>query len=154
MKQIRTFFVVLFFPLFLFCSFGCHPDKHFPIEPHIEYNSFLKYAHDSADLVIKFTDGDGDLGIDEGDSQQFCLFMNYYYFNSVSNAWEKDTTSAGAINYRFPRLDQPGKNKGLEGDIIVHLYPPMPAVDFKFEVYVIDRANHRSNTIMTPALNF
>jgi hypothetical protein len=145
---------LLVLAFFLVLLSACHPDKHFPIEPYIEYGSFTKYADDSADLMIRFTDGDGDLGLNENDPQDFCFFANYYYFNSVTNLWEKDTSLAGALNFSFPRLDQPGKHKGLEGEIIVHLYAPLPAVDFKFEIYVVDRANHASNRIMTPVLNF
>ena len=43
--------------------FACVKKKTYSQNPEIEYKSFTPFTGDSADMVIGFSDGDGDIGI-------------------------------------------------------------------------------------------
>jgi hypothetical protein len=48
---------------------SCKKDKNsFPIEPVLEYKSFEAYSKYEAFMVLKFTDGDGDIGLKTSDT--------------------------------------------------------------------------------------
>src|SRR5687768_5933701 len=60
---------------------SCVKEEQFPIEPHVTYKSFTTNTDGSATLVLEFTDGDGDIGI-EPDEQGTNLYLYYYYKNA------------------------------------------------------------------------
>jgi hypothetical protein len=45
--------------------YACVKKNSYPTLPEIEYKDFFPYVGDSADLQVKFTDGDGDIGVSE-----------------------------------------------------------------------------------------
>lgn len=169
----RLVFAAFFaaFAAILFLSPGCRKDEKFPVIPHIEFLEFVKYGNDSADFRISFTDGDGDLGLDQGDTlppfdsasgNAENIYMLYYQKDTLTGQWVTYELSPSdtivnllTYNYRIPRIDPQGQNKSLEGEIIVHMYPPFNVQNpFKYEVYIKDRALHQSNKIVSPELNF
>ncbi|MEO0404330.1 MAG: hypothetical protein AAF193_05625, partial [Bacteroidota bacterium] len=65
MKQ-RNALVVLFFG-FAIAMVSCLKDNSFPPEPEITFKSFVVTDGDAV-LSIDFTDGDGDIGLNQGDT--------------------------------------------------------------------------------------
>ena len=59
---------------------SCKKDKNsFPIEPVLEYKSFEAYSKYEAFMVLKFTDGDGDIGLKTSDTTGIYDKSSPYY---------------------------------------------------------------------------
>ncbi|HEX2616533.1 MAG TPA: hypothetical protein VHL57_03270, partial [Flavobacteriales bacterium] len=123
----------------------------------ITFKEFKQFA-DSASVVISFTDGDGDIGLDQSDTLgDFApghlffhnLFVDYYQWQN--GAWVlQDFTLP--LYYRIPVITPTGQNKALEGDIAVALkpYPVLPGSEgdsIRLNVRIADRALHMSNEV-------
>lgn len=156
MKE-NTGFIILLSLIFLLHS--CINAPEYPIEPVIEYQGVSKNLilqdnlnTDSLFLFISFTDGDGDLGHQAGDTTR--------------NVYIKDLRT-GNIQDRFktPYIPEEGIGNGITGDIQLLLYttcclfpenippcsepPQYPFDTIIYEVYIRDRAGHISNSIQT-----
>lgn len=154
----------LFFLTLLLGSFfmGCLKPQEFPIEPYVEFQSFTPMS-DSGELVVFFTDGDGDVGLSESDTTgQFSSTQKYHhnlfveYFEKVNGQWEAGKDLLGndiVFLYRVPVLTPSGKNKALKGKIKVTMEPtyynPLSANSdtIKYRVMLVDRALHESNVV-------
>lgn len=166
MKQLS--YLVLF--IILASGAGCIKEKKFPPEPIIEFQDFINYISprstiDSADCIIKFTDGDGDVGMVEGDTiSPPNLRMRYLYKNLTDGKfYPMDAIDSTTVldtlffDYRIPNLTPDGQYKALDGTIKAKLrtspvfYPGHKVV--KFEIFIRDRAGHKSNVIMTNEIN-
>jgi hypothetical protein len=144
--------------------------------PKITFNGYD--VHDSIDpsydkyhnitLHIGFTDGDGDLGLDKSDSfppfdsksrYYFDIYVNYYelirgkfiQIDSKYPLWSGDTVN---YNGRFPSLTPVGKHKSIQGEMSYTLYGVRPRAgdQVKFEIWVYDRALHKSNVVESPGI--
>lgn len=145
----------------LLTAAGCLKREEFPVEPSIAYKSFTQFG-DSASLVISFTDGDGDIGLDESDNQPpFDVGSDYYYnlfcdYEELRNGVWTPVSLALPLHYRIPRITPTGQNKTLEGEIAVALaWPIVPdnVVDtVRFQVRLIDRALRSSQQVATEAI--
>lgn len=145
----------------LLAAGGCLKREEFPAEPSIAYKSFTQYG-DSASLVISFTDGDGDIGLDESDNQPpFDVGSDYYYnlfcdYEELRNGVWTPVSLALPLRYRIPRITPTGQNKTLEGEIAVALaWPIVPdnAVDtVRFQLRLFDRALRSSQQVATEAI--
>src|SRR5438067_1186723 len=81
--------------------YACVKKKTFSQSPEIEYKSFTPFTGDSADMVIGFSDGDGDIGNKTGDTTKN-LYMIYYYkdtitqkFRAFYDPFQNDTSRTG-----------------------------------------------------------
>ncbi|MBK9177315.1 MAG: hypothetical protein IPM46_13480 [Flavobacteriales bacterium] len=139
---------------------GCVKRDSFPPEPTLKFKSFTQFG-DSASLVVLFTDGDGDIGLDDSDNQPpfntgsdyyYNLFLEYEEYRSVTASWVP-ISLALPLRYRIPRITPTGQNKALEGEIAVALaWPIIPdnVVDtVRFQVRLVDRALRESNRVPT-----
>ena len=140
---------------------GCVPKEKFPEQPLITYKSFEQLGN-SAKLTISFTDGDGDLGLDQQDDQPpFDSASTYYHnfflvYEELQNGeWVRPDLLL-ENNYRIPRITPSGQNKTLQGDIAVDLFWPInpgsPYDTVRFEVMIVDRALNESNRVYTDAI--
>ncbi|MGZ4047826.1 MAG: hypothetical protein ACXVPU_05085 [Bacteroidia bacterium] len=143
------------------CFSSCQKEKQTSSVPHIEFLSYKKYSNDSADCIISFTDGDGDIGIESSDLiSENDMFMKYLYkdtldgifkpFDSVDSTFVMDTLF---YSYRIPYLKNEGQNKSLQGTIKAKLralpiYQPQHKT-VKFEIRIKDRAGNYSNIVST-----
>ncbi len=137
---------------------SCLKTEEFPKEPHIAFKSYEQHA-DSARLTISFTDGDGDIGLDQGDtlapfnpgSQWYHnFFVDYYKKQGVEWVLQQFMLP---LYYRIPVITPTGQNKALQGDISVKIasqvLPQVPGDTVRFSVRIADRALHESNTVYT-----
>ncbi|MCB0794219.1 MAG: hypothetical protein KDB88_05735 [Flavobacteriales bacterium] len=139
---------------------GCLKSEEFPNEPRIEFLSFERTG-DSAVVTISFTDGDGDIGLAEGDTfppydeppYDKNLYLEYEEFEE--GAWVPVQLGVSSlIGYRIPVITPTGQNKTLEGEIAIRLQPfvlfHQPDADtIRYGIRLFDRALNESNKVYT-----
>ena len=169
MKQNRHFF-------YAFAAFGllfssCLKDsRNIPTTPAIEFSDFVKLPGDSADFIITFKDGDGNIGLGPQDtSGQYSIKSNggeyyynlhmIYYFKDVDGKFKRffnvNTNDSQRITARIPDITPTGQNKILDGTIKFRIDPPywFPThTTIKFDAYIYDRDLNKSNVITTPEI--
>ncbi len=157
----KTYKVILFASVIITILItSCAKEKSFPPEPKIEFLHYVKYANDSADCIISFKDGDGDIGIEQGDTiSKDDFVMKYLYKGTDGNFHPFDIVDTTAVmdtlfySYRIPYLTPDGQYKALDGEIKAKLRVPPIYVPghtiVKFEIYIRDRAGHMSNRVQT-----
>ena len=162
MKQI--FYFLIFITAIV--STGCIKEKQFPPQPIIEFQEFISYvgnhnAVDSADCIIKFTDGDGDVGLAKEDTiSPPNLRLKYLYKNPVDGKfYPMDAVDSTTVldtlffDYRIPNITPDGQYKALDGIIKAKFrtspvfFPGHKVV--KFEITLSDRAGNKSNKVST-----
>jgi hypothetical protein len=139
--------------------FSCVKPPDYPIEPAIELIGISSDTmvqgnrnNDSILLVISFTDGDGDIG-------------NEMDFDVVVRDLRDDFITD---RFRLPVVPAPGSNNGISGEITLTIYttccvyangqPPctpseqFPTDKVQYEIHILDRAGHQSNSIQTPPI--
>lgn len=157
MKSLKYISVIALMSVSILPS--CVKEKDFPVTPAIKFLYYSPYTNDSADCVISFKDGDGDIGILAGDATSPNDFkMKYLYKDTTDGLFKPfDRTPADTIfdtlfyDYRVPDLMPEGQYKALDGEIRAKLraaplyYPTHKTI--KFEITLRDRAGHLSNTV-------
>lgn len=154
---------------------ACQKPVEYPIEPHIAYEGFTYLFNAdstfSGEGIVSFsyTDGDGDLGLDDGDTLPPFGINDTYYYNMVIDylkyvngafvkmpllSWNPQTQSYDTVSFnaRFHRLRDNDDPKAISGVMEYTLpvqNPLSPNDTIKFEIRVIDRALHESNVIQT-----
>ncbi len=142
------------------CLFACVKKKSFSQSPEIEFKSFTPYGtSDTADLVIGFSDGDGDIGKEKEDKANN-LFMTYYYFNTDSNRFTAFYSSLINDTLRLPyTIRKPiddYNGKPISGEVAVKINGYRASKThkrIKYVLYILDNGNHQSNLLSTPELN-
>lgn len=110
-------------------------------------------------LAIEFTDGDGDIGIqqpnsgDVPDSLKYNLFLSLYELKN--NQEVKIEGPEGELNFRVPYIERIGQNKTLKGTIYVDIeYKTIDYDTIFYTFQLIDRSFKRSNTDTTSLIIF
>lgn len=156
-----SFLKYLFFLIALSLSiFSCVKKKSYPTIPEIEYKAFYPFQDDSADIQVKFTDGDGDIGVAEGDSTK-TLWINYYYKDTITNKYvgyyrpfNNDTLKTG---YILKAPSDAYNGKPISGEISVRLQQVRHSKkikNIKYVIYLFDANGNKSNVITTPEFIF
>jgi hypothetical protein len=137
---------------------SCVKKKEYSDEPEIGYKDFVLNEDGSADMVLTFSDGDGDVGRDPGDAT-INLYSTYYYkdtitgnFTAFYDQFTLDTTRNN-FTVRMPVSDYDGRS--ITGEIMVHIskYRHSKKIkSLKYVTYLFDNAGHQSNILSTPEL--
>jgi hypothetical protein len=157
--------LLLTFLFFILLATGCMKQESYPDTPQIELNSFT-LVFDSTDyavqgvLSISFKDGNGDLGLSDGDTLYPYMKDGSYYYNLVIPYFVKQNGAYQQVNLnpplsgRFPLLSPNFPNKAIKGVIEDKLpMDPMPAFDtVKLEAFLYDRALNKSNVLTIPEI--
>lgn len=154
--------LVVFTLVLVVLSFSaCLKVEDFPPEPEISFRELRTYP-DSARIIIGFTDGDGDVGLNAEDTlspfePQGAHYHNLYcdYMELQNGEWVIYDDLEVPFYYRVPRVEPTGQNPTLIGELSVRLSPLyyIPGTGFdtcKFQIRLKDRTLHISNTIETP----
>ena len=157
---------------------ACQKPVEYPIEPKITYEGFTYLLNAdstfSGEGIISFsyTDGDGDLGLDDGDTlapfgpsddHYYNLIVDYMkcvngqFVNTPLLSWNAQTQSFDTVSFnaRFRRLRDNDDPKAISGTMDYTLMvqnPFSPDDTIKFEIRIFDRALHESNVIQTEAI--
>ncbi|MBU6343102.1 MAG: hypothetical protein KGS48_16525 [Bacteroidetes bacterium] len=153
----------LFFAIFLLFPGSCVKPPDYPDTPVITYKSMSKtqmkqgtQGEDSLTVVFSYTDGDGDLGFPDNDSQASIFIQD------ARDSFPK-------FSYKIPYIEPQGTGNGISGDISIVLptscciYTTPAGIklscnkvpqSFKtdtllYKIRIMDRAGHMSNTIST-----
>ena len=157
--------LLLFLP-FMFLV-ACQEKVEYPIEPRISYEG-ITYLIDADStltgeviLSIGYTDGDGDLGLDDADTLYPFGPNDPHYYNLIIDylRWDGTHFVTDTINFnvRFKRLLFNDEVKAISGTIdntIMLLNPFAPDDTVKLKAHIIDRALHESNTVETEMICF
>ncbi len=158
----RYFFLLLFvYGIFFFTS--CMKKETYPDIPQIEFAGWTsifdtgQFAKKGI-LAITFKDGNGDIGLNPGDTFPPYNKQGDYYYNYLIGYFEKQAGEYVKIDLdppfsaRIPVLTPDNPNKAIKGLIVDTLsMNPHPLFDtIRFELYIYDRALHQSNIIYTP----
>jgi len=176
--KIRTIIGLLLMAL---AVYSCQKPVEYPIEPKIEYQGFTYLINAdstfSGEGIVSFsyTDGDGDLGLDDSDTLPPFGFHDTHYYNMVIDYMKcvngefvktpllsphvpnspADTLvlyDTVTFNARFKRLRDSEEPKAISGTMEYKLTvqnPFSPNDTVKFEIRIFDRALHESNVIQT-----
>jgi hypothetical protein len=158
MKRIWILLVVI-------CSLSaCLKKKDLPDVPVITSQSF-EIAGDSAILRLNFSDGDGNFGLEDGDTtgvfspclrRKFNLYAEYYELQNGQWVHEYidpcDEVSDDDVPFynRVPWIKPTGQNQAQEGEIKIVMQDWYLISEFdtiKFEVKIVDRDMQESNTV-------
>lgn len=141
---------------------SCYKPPEYPDEPSVAFDKFDKPneiftidAGETGNLVLTFTDGDGDLGkLNNQDSNSFVVYRNL-----------RDTTFFVENKYVIPVIPKKGTTSAISGAIEIKLNDALfnsyqayfllkgITIDtFTYQLYITDRANHKSNIITTPPI--
>jgi hypothetical protein len=145
---------------------ACTKHETYSVIPEIEYKSFDKIPtstgiDNKAYLTISFTDGDGDIGLNPEDTFPPYNANSPYYYNFIIDYYELQNDSFVKIdlpltnNSRIPYVDANLAERGIKGEITIELFfnNIMSTSDsIRYEIYIFDRALHKSNVIMTPSI--
>ncbi len=160
---------------------ACKEKEIYSNIPQIEYKTAYILSSSGKDsllkLVFTFKDGDGDIGLNDGDTlppynPKFDsitnVSLNPYYFNCYVEYREMvngvfkpyiapGTTDTFQYTYRMPSLTPEGKHKAIRGDIELDVKISTSqrlstkAIDtIQYNIYIFDRALNKSNKITTP----
>ncbi|MBL7921293.1 MAG: hypothetical protein JNJ40_13325 [Bacteroidia bacterium] len=147
--------------IFLFCviCFGCVKRPSKSPEPTLDYLDFTSSKTNGVDngqLILGYEDGDGDIFREEK-AVVPNIIIKFYYYNSGTHQFTgffdtnvNDTFAIAKI------ITQPGdgfKGKSIKGEIYIPMTEFRPADSikiFKYSVFAIDEAGHKSNIVTTP----
>jgi hypothetical protein len=156
----RSFFkYLLVFVITSVVFYACVKKTTYPTTPVIEYQAFYPFVGDSADLQIKFKDGDGDIGVPEDDSTRN-LRVIYYYKDTVTHLYRAYTPCPNGcdtlrIGYIIKSPSDAYKGKPISGEISVRLQKfrhSKKIKNVKYVIYLYDKAGNKSNVVITPEL--
>ena len=161
----QPFFVLFFFGALFAVISGCMKKQSYPETPVISFLN-LELFYDSAHVVktgiltISYQDGNGDIGLADGDTFPPYQKNGPYYYNFVLTHFEKQNGVYHQVfdsipfSARIPVLTPDDPNKPIKGFIAdnILLYPPPLHDTIKFEVFIYDRALNKSNVITTPEI--
>lgn len=155
---------------------SCIRPEEYPPEPVISFLDFEKILnetdsiYDRGILRFEFTDGDGDLGLADGDTFPPFNPGSRYYYNLIIDYYEvrngvetevplvfynsdTETFDTVYLSARIPLLTPKGTNKAISGDIydtlfMYNYYSDFDTLFLKFRI--VDRALNESNVEQTP----
>jgi len=169
---------LFYFSIILVVSFySCKKESTpAPAPPVIVFGDFTTSDKDNGIITINFTDADGDMGLNQSDTSgnfakgtygYYDFYMRYYCWSKTLGKFVQfyspiphqnpSPADSGISTYRIPFITNNTKSKSLDGQIIVNLseYKPGYIKDslniFRYDIWIYDRALHKSNVITTPS---
>ena len=156
---------LLLFGLLAMLFFGCHRPEPISEVPYIEFVRLEKVdegtgVDNQANLVVRFQDGDGDIGLNDADTTGVFSKDSVYYYNFFIDYYEKQhgewvlVELPTPLHARIPRLSD-NVPESIEGEITIltfinNYFSPYDTI--KLSCCLYDRALHQSNTIETPEI--
>jgi hypothetical protein len=161
MKAMRLWFML---GICISLFWGCLKLDSYPIEPKISLKSF-NTSDSGAFVVLDFTDGDGNFGLNQSDTSGTFALCNYRYnifceyYEKQNGVWQQIVLDPCLdpniipFYYRAPVAQPLGQYKSQKGTIELTINPlyylPSNFDTCKFEIHVIDRDLNSSNIVWT-----
>jgi hypothetical protein len=154
--------------------FSCRTDAPlFSDIPNLTLAKVEQFQRDGKDssvvITLNYTDGDGDIGLEETDTFPPFNFGSDYFHNLLVSVYRIEngikipitipaTTDTLNFNDRIKNLTPTGKIKTISGQIRINLnakpYPGILPDSMSYKVQIIDRKLNKSNTVETNPLKF
>lgn len=176
--RLHTKIVLILFVAGLVAFASCRRFEDYPAEPQIAFDNFVLLLNEQTGITeqgvlsISYKDGDGDIGLDPGDTLEPFNYGSTYYYNMIIDYYEKqngewklvplvyqnpETQENDTLTFsvRIPNLTPTSGNQSIKGIIqdTMYIYNPLSQFDtIKFSVYIFDRALHKSNVVETPEI--
>ena len=145
--------------LLTIAGWQCLEAPNYPDEPYIEFLSLSKdtmdqgiFQQDSLIVRFRFEDGDGDICRTDADPENNIFFID-------------ERTGTLDNTFGIPTIPEDGAGNGVEGEVRIVLFstcciypdgsdPCMPNAQYpldtiQYRIYIKDRADHKSNEILT-----
>lgn len=142
---------------------SCQKFEEYPPTPEIAFDNFALLV-DTAGIArkgllsISYRDGDGDIGLDQGDTLDPYQLGGEFHYNFIVTLFEQQNGVFVAMpfnfNYRIEPLIPKDQTKSIQGIIEnqIDILDPTSTFDtIRFSVKLIDRALNISNEVVTPA---
>lgn len=142
---------------------GCLQEQEYPIEPYIEFHSYTKIINQSDTILklsLQFRDGDGDIGLLPTETVAPFDYNFFITMLRLRGAQLNPVLVSGdtvKYNSRIPMISPNSRNNAIKGMIeysfeysIMRSYLRNDTICF--EVFIRDRALHKSNIVKTPLL--
>ncbi len=142
---------------------SCAKKENYSFIPAITYKSLVENGDGSATLQVSFTDGDGDIGYNTT-NPPVDFFVEILQqdstgkYNPIIDPLLSDPIMGDTayVPYNVPYITPSGSNKELSGQIQVIMAAGSwyfkANTNVEFKVWLVDRAGHISNRIITPVL--
>lgn len=140
----------------LILSFSCKKVQTYSVIPNLTFKEVAKLKDSNSkdtSLILKFnfTDGDGDIGLSQTDqSNDFSARISY----KLNGIWLMDTVD---YKYHIPYIVPEGRSNALKGELDIAITRTslgfIPWDTIKFNCYILDRAQHQSNTVATDEID-
>jgi len=154
--------------------FSCKADAPlFSDIPNLTLDKVEQFQRDGKDssvvITLNYTDGDGDIGLEETDTFPPFNFGSAYFHNLLIQVYRIEngvkipiiipsTTDTLNFNDRIKNLTPTGKIKSISGQIKINLnakpYPGILPDSMSYKVQIIDRKLNKSNAVETNPLKF
>ena len=152
---VKSILYITFVSLILVCASCLKKQTASPV-PVITFKNF-EANKDTANLILSFIDGDGDIGLTQNDTvapNNYNCFISY--IEKQKGIWVKRVLPFD-FNYRIPVINTTSKKKTIQGEIKIaikpYYYDPFSKYDtIKYEIYIVDKALNKSNVISTPEI--
>lgn len=120
-------------------------------------------------LFIKYTDGDGDIGLEPDDTAAPFNYGSPFFYNLFIKVYAVEngvgsripiplSTDTVNFNDRITNLTPTGKNKAIFGEFTINLkaepYPGIRPDSMYYTIQIADRKLHLSNVLQTPVMRF
>ncbi len=157
MKKRNRLFIALVAMTLIVAMLSCRKRDKYPDEPYLEFRSLTKIDNgtpidNEALLTTYFTDGKGNIGA-IGDDTAKNFFITYYELQN--GTWVAPEEFAESFHVCLPQMLPSGIEEALDGEIELKININNPYSTFdtiRFECYVKDRNNLKSNIITTDSL--
>ena len=136
----------LIYILIMLLLFSCKKDDTFSVVPTIEFKrinpSIAQEYFDDINIIISYTDGDGDLGENNPD---------------VYNLFVLDNRNGIEYKFRISELTPNGNEIAIEGNFNIKINGSgitnsLTSQQVNYDIYVTDRAGNFSNTVSTSSI--
>lgn len=162
---------ILFIGAAIVSSCKKNAEEYSPI-PALEFKSFKAYDKYTAFMVLKFVDGDGDIGLKTSDTTGIYDKNSPYYYNLYMKVFYKaadgsfkdtalydiqtNTIDTGLYKQRIQFVEKTTKENYLKGEFEIDMngYRQLAIhKTIKYKIYFYDRAQNKSNVLETPEIN-
>lgn len=179
--KIKIYRQIFYMAVMSVVTIACKKPPEFPTTPEISFVSISKtivfedqgpnevVKSDSVTISIYFKDGNGDLGsINASNENYFCkvYLKQGNEFNVLLDSTRYDSLTKKQIvipltkNGTYPPLNPDGRLGPIEGTLnfspslrLLAVLPNLNKYTLKFEVYILDNAGNKSNTVETSPID-
>ncbi len=162
---------VLFVVFAVHFGMGCSSEYDYPDEPVLKYRDFRFTLNEEGQvirgtLVLEFTDGDGDIGLSQGDTLPPYHYGGGHYYNFLIFLYTIEQGEQVAVQFpdtsinfhsRIPPVELAGNTNAIKGELeytfdLQIMKPFLSSDSIRIRTWITDRALNNSNIVITPPI--